>query len=77
MLLEICRHQMCTITDYCLDKQSHIFINTLSHNQSTNDSGITGVVTYLDSPICLLMVSHCEQLSPMMMLRGGYVYSTV
>lgn len=34
-------------------------------------------VTYLDSPICLLMVSHCEQLSPMAMLRGGYVYRSV
>lgn len=31
----------------------------------------------LDSPICLLMTSHCEQLSPMAMLRGGYVYRTV
>lgn len=35
------------------------------------------LVTYLDTPTCLLMVSHCEQFSPMAMLRGGYVYSTV
>lgn len=33
--------------------------------------------THLFTPICLVMVSHCEQLSPMAMLRGGYVYSTV
>lgn len=34
-------------------------------------------VAYLDNPICLDMTSHCEQLSPMAMWRGGYVYSTV
>lgn len=38
---------------------------------------ISYIVTYLDSPICLVMVFHCEQLSPIAVLRGGYVYSTV
>lgn len=35
------------------------------------------LVTYLDSPICPVMMPHCEQESPMALWRGGYVYSTV
>lgn len=34
-------------------------------------------ILYLDTPMCLVMVSHWEQLSPKVALKGGYVNSTV
>ena len=45
----------------------------LTINEGGEDNGCNTkrVDTYLDSPICLLIVSHCEQFSPMAMLRGG------
>lgn len=45
--------------------------------RSVNERVAQTTVTYLDNPICLDMISHWEQLSPMATLRGGYVCSTV
>lgn len=46
------------------------------HN-TFSESGCVILRPYLDSPICLLIVSHCEQLSPRARFNGGYVYRTV